>query len=443
MWQLDSNEHRSLICRFCGGPTCKREDWTKQPDYETSAAIRGLHSSFVLPTVIGMQRPSSRLIALHGIAGQLVTLGVAAIINLQVAGEHALCGDGIHAHGFSYSPEELLPCHHYAFGWVDMGVPSIERMMNVVQVIEMHERRGEKVAVHCHAGYGRTGMVIACFLVFSHHYSADVAIATVRARREGSVQTREQKRFVHRFERFVKYVRCHYHTIHQPEPQHHSTPPPPHAPHPSHLRSPGAVPPPTAPATSSPTLPPLSPTPALPPSLSYTPGPMSLSTLLAHQRTFLHGAERAQYRYVSKLVTVLTAALSSSPDSLIDELTARAQGGARDLSSPPHARFHRRQSFLHHLPFDFSATWTLEDTSTLERVKHGANLNDYAKVESASPFIVLLALLHFLSALSTPLLPYLALSSTLPTSLSLSFAHIPKPHLPTMHAVLSWPQGAP
>src|SRR5947209_1360505 len=27
VWLVESNEHRTLICRFCGGASCKREDW--------------------------------------------------------------------------------------------------------------------------------------------------------------------------------------------------------------------------------------------------------------------------------------------------------------------------------------------------------------------------------------------------------------------------------
>ena len=369
--------------------------------------------------------PRPRLIGLHSIQAQFIELNVTAIINLQVAGEHSLCGDGIHPHGFSYHPDELLPCHHYAFGWVDMGVPSVERMLNVVQVIEMHERRGGKVAVHCHAGYGRTGTVAACYLVFSHHYSPDVAVATVRSKREGSVQTKEQTRFVHRFAAVVKAIRCHYPTLHTTDH---------HQPHPQATRSPQLSPLPASPASAG--LPPLSPSPLSPaaaPHPSPSP-PHSLSTLLTHQRTFLHGSERSQYRYVSKLVAVLTSALTPQSHTLCDELIRRAQGGAREVPEQPRPR---TSSFLLDLPFDWTATWTLEDTSALDKLKLHANLDDYSQVRLVSPFIALLALLHFLDALATPLLPFVSASPHLPVSLSQSFAQIPRPHLPTLHLLMS------
>jgi hypothetical protein len=84
-WQVTCNVHRGIICRFCGGKSCKREDFTKQPD---TPAIHGLHSTWVSANVLGMQRPSSRLIKQYNIIDQFKKAGVGAIVNLQLAGEH-------------------------------------------------------------------------------------------------------------------------------------------------------------------------------------------------------------------------------------------------------------------------------------------------------------------------------------------------------------------
>ena len=43
--------------------------------------------------------------------------------------------------------------------------------------------RGGKVAIHCHAGLGRTGVLIACYLVYSQRMSGDEAITHVRSNR--------------------------------------------------------------------------------------------------------------------------------------------------------------------------------------------------------------------------------------------------------------------
>lgn len=59
-----------------------------------------------------------------------------SFVLLQV-GEHAGCGPGILRHtGFSYDPETLMAAGVGVtnFSWQDMGVPDLERMMDIVQV---------------------------------------------------------------------------------------------------------------------------------------------------------------------------------------------------------------------------------------------------------------------------------------------------------------------
>ena len=49
-----------------------------------------------------------------------------------------------------------------------------------------------QIAVHCHAGYGRTGLVIASILVMTKNMTAQQAVALVREKRPTSVQTSAQ-----------------------------------------------------------------------------------------------------------------------------------------------------------------------------------------------------------------------------------------------------------
>eukprot|EP00954_Amorphochlora_amoebiformis_P008726 679501-Amorphochlora_amoeboformis.AAC.1 len=42
-WKVHIDRPNDLICRFCGGKSCKREDWTRQ---DGKSAIRGLHSDW-------------------------------------------------------------------------------------------------------------------------------------------------------------------------------------------------------------------------------------------------------------------------------------------------------------------------------------------------------------------------------------------------------------
>ena len=205
-WSVTCDVHRSLICRFCGGKSCKREDWTKQED---TSAIQGLHSTWVSANVLGMQRPSRRLIREFNIVEQFKKAGVGAVINLQLAGEHPHCGDGIDATGFSYRPEDFTDhgIFYYNPGWVDMNIPSLEKMIEIVQIMSFHSEKSQKIAVHCHAGYGRTGIVIACFFVYAYGLLPEDAIKSVRTRRKGSVQTSKQRKFVHQFYDYISFLR--------------------------------------------------------------------------------------------------------------------------------------------------------------------------------------------------------------------------------------------
>lgn len=76
----------------------------------------------------------------------------------------------------------LYIVYFYNYGWVDYGVPTVESVLDMVKVLDFALEEG-KVAVHCHAGLGRTGVLVACYLVFSGRLTGDEAIAHVRAKR--------------------------------------------------------------------------------------------------------------------------------------------------------------------------------------------------------------------------------------------------------------------
>jgi protein-tyrosine phosphatase len=67
-----------------------------------------------------------------------------------------------------------------------------------VAVIDDALSRGVRVAVHCGAGLGRSGTLLAAYLV-SQGAAPDAAIADVRAARPGSIETDEQEAAVHYF----------------------------------------------------------------------------------------------------------------------------------------------------------------------------------------------------------------------------------------------------
>lgn len=99
-----------------------------------------------------------------------------------------------------YSVEQLRPFGIAArhFPIPDMGVPAIGPTARLCAEIERALGRGERVAVHCHAGLGRTGTMLAAVLVWLGH-TADEAVSEVRATGRGYIQNDAQLAFVRRF----------------------------------------------------------------------------------------------------------------------------------------------------------------------------------------------------------------------------------------------------
>lgn len=80
----------------------------------------------------------------------------------------------------------------------DMTPPDREQIERFVDFVDRQLEAGRPVGVHCLAGLGRTGTMLACYLV-TRGWSAEGAITTVRRARPGSVQTETQEQAVHRW----------------------------------------------------------------------------------------------------------------------------------------------------------------------------------------------------------------------------------------------------
>lgn len=74
----------------------------------------------------------------------------------------------------------------------DMEAPTQEQFDVCVSAIEKANRRGMGVAVHCGAGLGRTGVILAASLVAKGD-DVRTAVARLRQLRPGSIETAEQE----------------------------------------------------------------------------------------------------------------------------------------------------------------------------------------------------------------------------------------------------------
>jgi protein tyrosine phosphatase domain-containing protein 1 len=128
-------------------------------------------------------------------------------VNVQRQGEHPYCGPnkGLEkTSGFTYLPEAFTTegIRVRQSGWKDMNVPySIDFMIEIVK--DMYQTINEekkKVLVHCHAGYGRTGIVLACYMLYASTNTAEDVVQEIRLRRSLCVQKSSQMAYIKKFQ---------------------------------------------------------------------------------------------------------------------------------------------------------------------------------------------------------------------------------------------------
>jgi atypical dual specificity phosphatase len=80
----------------------------------------------------------------------------------------------------------------------DYCPPSQAQLDRLIPYIDKKINEGKRVAVSCRAGVGRTGTVLACYLVYKG-LDWESALAEVRRKRPGLVKTLQQESAVKRY----------------------------------------------------------------------------------------------------------------------------------------------------------------------------------------------------------------------------------------------------
>ncbi|XP_069974560.1 dual specificity protein phosphatase 23 [Penaeus vannamei] len=108
--------------------------------------------------------------------------------------------------------EERLPatasndfeCHLVPI--IEFEPPSIEQMCHFISICDAAQEQKKAVYVHCRRGQGRTGTLLACYLVKYQQQPPAKAILMVREMRPGSIENLEQVMAVHKYWNFLNCV---------------------------------------------------------------------------------------------------------------------------------------------------------------------------------------------------------------------------------------------
>ena len=198
------------ICLFCGGESCKWEN----PSIRNNSAIRGLLADLFFDCVYASQRPSTCLIKDYNLLEIFKQKKIKLIVNCQINGEHPYCGPnkGLEEDcGFSYSPAVFISegIEVLCKGFKDLTPPDtldfiLEIVRKMAYVVKYKKGR---ILVHCHAGNGRTGIVLVCFFMFYFNKSYNEALTELRKLRKKGVEKVPQEVFCQKFGEYIKEIK--------------------------------------------------------------------------------------------------------------------------------------------------------------------------------------------------------------------------------------------
>jgi len=195
-----------VACRFgCGGVAGCRHEQRNFVDSQSSIFAMISANWVLTDCLIAMARPAEPYLA--ELLPLMVRAGVGSVVNVQELEEHSHCG-AILKSGFTYLPETIMRAglSYYNFPTGDFGIWENRMLLQIAKVLEGAQEQGA-IAIHCHAGLGRTGVVCAAHLIFAKGLNSSEAARMVRLNRPGSLQTRGQIAACDEFEAYVDLAR--------------------------------------------------------------------------------------------------------------------------------------------------------------------------------------------------------------------------------------------
>ena len=85
----------------------------------------------------------------------------------------------------------------------DGGTPTLDQVTEFIRFVNEQRTAQQPIAVHCVEGLGRTGTMLAVYLISNGH-SADAAILRIREVEKLAIQTSSQIRFLEEYAQLIR-----------------------------------------------------------------------------------------------------------------------------------------------------------------------------------------------------------------------------------------------